>query len=68
MQVLCITISSIQACEDFKGQYLKYDYLWKQDLNQTLQDFLEANGVKSADGSREDPPLPKFEEQIQKYK
>jgi hypothetical protein len=37
MQVLSITLSSIQECENFKGQYMKYDCLWKQDLNQTLQ-------------------------------
>lgn len=67
-QVLSITLSSIQTCEEFKGQYLKYDYLWKQDLQETLQDFLEANGNKHGDGSKEDPPLSKFEEQIQKYK
>lgn len=36
-QVLSITLSSIQTCEDFKGQFMKYDYLWKQDLNQALQ-------------------------------
>lgn len=68
IQVLGITLASIRSCEDFKGQYMKYDYLWKQDLNQTLQGFLEANGTKNADGSREEPPLSKFEEQIQKYK
>jgi hypothetical protein len=32
------------------------------------QDFLEAKGVKAEDGSREDPPLAAFEEQITKYK
>jgi hypothetical protein len=32
------------------------------------QEFLEANGPLLPDGSRDDPPLPKFEEQIQKYK
>jgi dynein heavy chain len=37
LQVLSITLSSIQTCEDFKGQFMKYDYLWKQDLNQALQ-------------------------------
>jgi hypothetical protein len=34
----------------------------------TCQAFLETNGVQQADGSRTDPPLAKFEEQIQKYK
>jgi hypothetical protein len=32
------------------------------------QGFLEAEGTKNADGTRDDPPLAKFEEQIQKYK
>eukprot|EP00879_Flechtneria_rotunda_P005416 GHRR01005708.1.p1 GENE.GHRR01005708.1~~GHRR01005708.1.p1 ORF type:complete len:1495 (+),score=578.36 GHRR01005708.1:300-4784(+) len=72
-KVLSITLATIKNCEEFKGQFMKYDYLWKQDLNQTLQlrvfkDFLEAEGTKAADGSREDPPLAKFEQQIQKYK
>lgn len=136
-QVLSITLSSIQTCEELKGQFVKYDYLWKQDLNQALQvrdellqihvlcacllcaqlpgisgtygccqlwqrlpvgqqqrctdrlfgrpggftahllcvllncilqDFLEANGTKHTDGTREDPPLAIFEEHIQKYK
>lgn len=31
------------------------------------QDFLEAEGVRLPDGSRDDPPLAKFEEQITKY-
>jgi hypothetical protein len=37
LQVLSITLSSIQTCEDFKGQFMKYDYLWKQNLNQALR-------------------------------
>jgi hypothetical protein len=41
LQVLSITLSSIQTCEDFKGQFMKYDYLWKQDLNQALQERMD---------------------------
>lgn len=33
-----------------------------------LQEFLEREGTKNADGSREDPALEKFEAEISKYK
>lgn len=36
-QVLSVTLSTIKNCEHFKQQYNKYDFLWKQDLHQTLQ-------------------------------
>jgi hypothetical protein len=36
-QVLSVTLSTIKNCEEFKQQYNKYDFLWKQDLHQTLQ-------------------------------
>lgn len=36
-QVLSVTLSTIKNCEEFKQQYNKYDFLWKQDLQQTLQ-------------------------------
>lgn len=32
------------------------------------QEFLEANGPLLPDGRRDDPPLAKFDQQIQKYK
>lgn len=32
------------------------------------QSFLDANGAQLADGGKDDPPLARFEEQIQKYK
>jgi hypothetical protein len=35
--VLSITLSTISECEAFKQQYTKYDFLWRQDLHQTLQ-------------------------------
>lgn len=38
------------------------------ELTITPQAFLEANGTTQPDGTRADPPLGKFEEQIQKYK
>lgn len=37
VQVLSITLATIKNCEDFKQQYIKYDFLWKQDLHKTLQ-------------------------------
>lgn len=32
-----MTLSTIKNCEDFKQQYIKYNFLWKQDLHQTLE-------------------------------
>jgi dynein heavy chain len=67
-RVMSITLANEAKCEEFKQQYVSFEYLWKRDLNGALQEFLEAEGVKLSDGSRDDPPLAKFEEQIQKYK
>jgi len=36
-QVLSVTLATIKDCEEFKQQYTKYEFLWKQDLQQTLQ-------------------------------
>jgi hypothetical protein len=47
---------------------LRYDYLWKKDPAATLQAFLASEGSQAADGTRDDPPLAKFEAQITKYK
>lgn len=67
-QVMNITLGNEVRCEEFKQQYGKFEYLWKQDLHKALQDFLAADGVALPDGTKDDPPLAKFEEQIQKYK
>ena len=67
-KVMGITLANEAKCDEFRQQYVCFDYLWKKDLNGALQEFLEAEGVKLPDGSRDDPPLAKFEEQIQKYK
>lgn len=65
---MTIVLANEAQCEVFKQQYLKYDYLWKKDQQQALQEFLAAEGSKLPDGGRDDPPLAKFEEQINKYK
>ncbi|PNW78281.1 hypothetical protein CHLRE_09g403800v5 [Chlamydomonas reinhardtii] len=67
-QVMMVTLANESRCEDFKNQFAKFDYLWKQDLQATLQQFITDNGVTLPDGTRDDPPLAKFEEQIVKYK
>lgn len=36
-QVLSVTLSTIKDCEEFKQQYIKFDFLWKQDLHKTLE-------------------------------
>lgn len=40
-----VVLANERACIDFKNSYMKYDYLWKKDLHQTLKEFLAANGV-----------------------
>ncbi|MEW5311809.1 MAG: hypothetical protein WDW38_003494 [Sanguina aurantia] len=67
-QVMAITLANEGQCEDFKAQYVKFDYLWKKDLNQALQEFLAAEGRRLSDGTQDDPELAKFEGQIIKYK
>lgn len=67
-QVMTVTLSNEANCEEFRRQYLKFDYLWRNDLQAALQAFLEAEGPLLPDGTRDSPPLSKFEEQINKYK
>ncbi len=33
-----------------------------------VQEFLEQEGIKREDGSREDPPLPAFEAEVARYR
>ena len=42
---------------------MQYEYLWREDLHQTLADFIAEHGE---DG--EDPPLEMFDAEIAKYK
>lgn len=34
---MSITLANELRCEDFKGHYSKYDYLWKKDLHTALK-------------------------------
>lgn len=67
-QVMTVTLANEARCEEFKAQFQKFDYLWKKDLSTSLKEFLAENGTTLADGTKDDPGLPKFEEQIAKYK
>ena len=67
-QVMDVSLNNEGRCEDFKAQFSKFDYLWKKDLNATLQEFLHAEGKLLPDGTYDDPLLPMFEAQITKYK
>ncbi|KAL6747291.1 flagellar outer dynein arm heavy chain beta [Haematococcus lacustris] len=67
-QVMTITLLNEAKCEDFKANFTRYDYLWKKELHAALQEFLEEQGTVLADGSRDDPVLAKFEDQIAKYR
>ncbi|KAI8473051.1 MAG: flagellar outer dynein arm heavy chain beta [Monoraphidium minutum] len=67
-QVMTVASANEARCEEFRRQFLRFDFLWKTDAVATLKAFLEANNTTQPDGSCADPPLAKFEEQIQKYK
>ena len=58
-----VVLANERSCIEFKNSYTKYDYLWKQDLNDTLQEFLAANVTEDGD-----TPQEKFDVQIAKYK
>eukprot|EP00201_Polytomella_parva_P017476 CAMPEP_0175071536 /NCGR_PEP_ID=MMETSP0052_2-20121109/19298_1 /TAXON_ID=51329 ORGANISM="Polytomella parva, Strain SAG 63-3" /NCGR_SAMPLE_ID=MMETSP0052_2 /ASSEMBLY_ACC=CAM_ASM_000194 /LENGTH=4543 /DNA_ID=CAMNT_0016338719 /DNA_START=12 /DNA_END=13643 /DNA_ORIENTATION=- len=67
-QVMTITLHNESKCEEFKANFEKYDYLWKKDLQISLKEFLDTHGEVLADGTKDDPSLTKFEEQISKFK
>ncbi|KAK9808985.1 hypothetical protein WJX72_007373 [[Myrmecia] bisecta] len=67
-QVQAVILSNEVKCDAFKQQYARFEYLWKKDLQATLQEFLAAEGKLNEDGSRDDPVLEKFEAEIAKYK
>ena len=58
-QVQSVVIANEEECTQFKDSYKKYEYLWVNDLQATLQEFL---------ASSEGESLEKFDEEIQKYK
>ncbi len=65
---MIVSLANESKCEEFKAQFSKFDYLWKKDLHTALNEFLTEQGTTLADGTRDDPPLASFEEQITKYK
>ena len=44
---MTVTLGNEEKCEDFRRQYLKYDYLWKNDLQ-----VRPAGGKGAGRGSR----------------
>ena len=65
---MTITLANEARCEEFKSNFTKFDYLWRKDLKVQLKEFLDAEGKTLSDGTLDDPPLAKFEEQIGKFK
>ena len=62
-QIRSVVLANEAECAAFKASFVQYEYLWREDLQQTLADFIERNGE---DG--EDPPLELFDAEIAKYK
>jgi dynein heavy chain len=52
------------ACATFRQGYVGFDHLWLLDMNETLQNFLEENGLPEGG----DPPLECFDGEIARYK
>ena len=67
-QVITASLANEEKCEAFKKQYQKFDFLWTKELQSSLNEFKAAEGRTLEDGTKDDPPLAKFEEQIAKYK
>ncbi|GBF97683.1 flagellar outer dynein arm heavy chain beta [Raphidocelis subcapitata] len=67
-RVMEVTLANEARCEEFRQQFLRFDFLWKTDSGAVLREFLQARGAALPDGGRDDPPLSAFEEQIQKFK
>lgn len=65
---------SIADCEEFRQEYLRYEYLWQQDIKDVFQKFLNGEDPppnhewdKFEEGQTQ-PSLEAFERQIMKYK
>ena len=58
-----VVLTNEAHCVAFKESYGKYQYLWKNDLQTTLAEFIHAQGT---DG--DDPELAMFDQEISKYK
>ena len=67
-QIQHVILANEGKCNEFKDSYKKYEYLWMLDLQQTLKEFLEENAVVHEDGTKEDPALERFDEEIRRYK
>ena len=67
-EVQSIVIANEGKCIEFKESYKKYEYLWVNDLQASLAEFLEVQGAEQADGSKGAPSLESFDQQVQKYK
>ena len=67
-QIQHVILANEEKCNEFKDSYKKYEYLWMLDLQQTLKEFLEENAVVHEDGTKEDPTLERFDEEIRRYK
>jgi dynein heavy chain len=65
---------SIADCEEFRQEYLKFQYLWQQDIKEVFNKFLEGDNPPSNhdwdkfEDGQTDPSLEAFERQIVKYK
>eukprot|EP00227_Mantoniella_beaufortii_P011774 CAMPEP_0197579874 /NCGR_PEP_ID=MMETSP1326-20131121/3768_1 /TAXON_ID=1155430 /ORGANISM="Genus nov. species nov., Strain RCC2288" /LENGTH=4505 /DNA_ID=CAMNT_0043143449 /DNA_START=243 /DNA_END=13760 /DNA_ORIENTATION=+ len=58
-----VVLKNEANCVAFKDSYNKYEYLWKNDLQTALLEFVEANGK---DG--DEPELALFDKEIARYK
>ena len=67
-QVQAVVLENEASCEAFRASFMEYEYLFKKDLQEALQEFLDAEGVVNEEGVKDEPTLEAFEAQIQKYR
>lgn len=65
---LGLVLANEAELDKFHASFQRFEYLWKNDLQTTLHEFLEKNAVVMEDGSKDDPELAKFDAEIARYK
>eukprot|EP00898_Chlorokybus_atmophyticus_P007698 jgi/Chlat1/792/Chrsp104S01257 len=63
-RIHAVVLDNEKRCAEFKDSYLAFEYLWKRDLQATLNEFLASSG----DINGGEPPLEAFDAQIAKFK
>ncbi|KAK3254170.1 Dynein beta chain, flagellar outer arm [Cymbomonas tetramitiformis] len=63
-----LVLQNEERCAKFKESYDVYSYLWKNDLKESLAQFLDENGKENAEGGKDEPELKIFDDKIAELK